>query len=128
MYTDDELAKLLVVAKTIHDRKDLYSLDKDFQDDACRRLNTYGVLSIGAISSVVGCSEYRTRKAIIGMRKPTARGPLNPAHITMLVYGLSNKSLPSRWVRLMVDGGTAVSTISSLTGIPESTIRRRYDE
>lgn len=120
-----DLADLLVVARSIWRKRDLLGLDKEMQDDAVRRLHKYGVLSITALGSIVGVTPYRVRKAIAGMSIPEARGHLNPAHLTMLLFALSQDDMQPRWVRMMIDEGTSISTISELTGISRSTLNRR---
>lgn len=123
----EELAELMVKARSIFDRQDVLSLDKESQDEACRELNT-GVLSLSAIGAVVGVTQYRVEKAIAGMPRPTNRGHLNPAHLTWLAYGLSKGDVKGFWVRAMLDGGTSMSTIGDLTMISEATLYRRRDE
>ena len=125
MPSAEELADLLVVSRAIWRKQDFLSLDKELQDDAVRRLHAYGVLSVSALGSLVGVSPYRVEKAIQGTIHPAARGHLNPSHLTMLIYGLSVGDVPPRWVETMTTGGTSLSTIVQLTGISESTLRRR---
>lgn len=122
-----ELAELMTKARSIYDRQNILSLDKESQDRACRELNT-GVLSLVAIAAVVGVTVYRVERAIEGMPRPTSRGHLNPAHLTWLAYGLSKGDVKGFWVRAMLDGGTSISTITDLTQIPTTTLYRRRDE
>lgn len=119
------LADLLVVAASIYRKQDFYSLDKELQDEAVQRLNGYGILSISSMGAIVGVSSYRVEKAIADMAKPSTRGHLNPQHLTMLLFSLSSGDIAPRWVQEMTDEGTSVSVIAELTGISESTIRRR---
>lgn len=127
MSKETELAELMIKARSFYDRQNIISLDKESQDEACRELNT-GVLSLAAISAVVGVSPYRVEKAIRGMPRPTTRGHLNPAHLSWLAYGLSKGDVKGFWVRAMLDDGTSLSTISDLTLISEATLYRRRDE
>lgn len=127
MSRETELAELMVKARSIFDRQNVLSLDKDSQDEACRELNT-GVLSLSAIGAVVGVSQYRVEKAIAGQPRPLTRGHLNPAHITWLAYGLSHGDVKGFWVRAMLEGGTSMSTIEDLTLISKATLYRRRDE
>lgn len=120
-----DIANLLVIAKTIWRKRDLYALDKELQDDAVRRLHSYGVLSSSALGAVVGVSTYRVRKALDGLGMPEARGHLNPQHLTMLMFALSQGDMPARWINEMLEGGTSMSTIADLTEISERTLYRR---
>ena len=126
--SDEQLADLMVIAKSIYRRRAIIGLEKDTQDSAARKLNALGVLSLSAISSIVGMSNYRVEKALSGQAKPTTRGHLNPAHLTMLLYTLSTKNLPDVWAEEMLEGGTSASTIADLTGVSESTIYRRKNK
>lgn len=125
MHDTEKIADLLIVAKTVWRQRDILGLDKELQDTALKRLNAYGVLSISALGALVGVSNYRVKKAIAGMRQPEARGHLNPGHISMLLFALSQGDIPPRWIEEMLDGGTSISTIADLTGVSESTIYRR---
>jgi hypothetical protein len=126
---NDTLADLLVVAKSIYDKQEFLSLEKGLQDEAVRRLNAYGVLSLAAIGAVVGVSTYRVEQALVGAEKPISRGRLNPAHISMLSYMLSLGTANRAWINKMLEEGTSASTITELTGVSRSTIyRKSHDE
>ena len=125
MHDPDEAAQLLALMVSTRNKRDLLSLDKSVQSDRCRELNRPGLLSVSAISALVGCSNRAVRYAIRGMHKPKARGKLNPDHIEYLAYLLSTHNTGSPWLSIMVREGTSVSTIADLTGISEATIYRR---
>ena len=72
----------------------------------------------------MGCSVWQVERSIVGMKKPTARGWLNPRHLTMLSYMLSRGRVNQDWLGIMLEEGTSLSTISDLTGIAESTLQR----
>ena len=122
---EDTLADLLVVATAAYRKRDVAALDRDWQYDQVRKLNSYGVLSIAAISAILAISSYHVEKALGNAPRPSLRGHLNPAHLTMLSYALSQGDISSRWVREMTENGTSISTISDLTGISEATLYRR---
>lgn len=87
-------------------------------------LNAYGILSLSAIGAVIGCSAWQVEQSIIGMQKPAKRGKLNPQHLSMLAYVLSTGKIKDTWLRIFLEGGTSLSTVSDLTGIAESTLHR----
>lgn len=119
----DQLADLMATALAIYNDK-TRNFSRDHENAAARRLNAYGVLSLASIGSVIGISAYRVEKAIVGQARPEVRGNLNPAHLSMLLY-LRSLGKPNRaWIRQLVNEGTSLITISRLTGIPESTLRR----
>jgi len=119
----DKLADLLAVAKGIYDSRSR-NLTRDTENRNARRLNEYGILSLSAIASVCGISTYRVEKAIAGQQRPTVRGNLNPAHLSMLMY-LRSLGKPNRaWVRQLHNEGTSIISIARLTGISESTLWR----
>src|SRR5690349_25124697 len=93
----NETAKLLALCAGVFHRQDHLALDAARQAEACRELNEYGILSIRAISAVVGCSEYRVEQALRGLPRPTARGKLNPQHLPWLAYMLDGK-VRKNWV------------------------------
>lgn len=124
-YDPDEIAQLLSLCVATRNKRDLLALDRRVQGDRCRELNRPGILSVSAISSLVGCSSRAVRYAIRGMHQPEARGRLNPDHIEYLAHLLSSRDTQSHWLPIMVKEGTSVSTISDLTGISEATIYRR---
>jgi len=128
MHDPVKLADLLVVATSIYRKQDFYSLDKELQYEAVQKLNEYGILSISSMGAIVGVSTYRVERAIADMARPSARGHLNPQHLTMLLFALSSGDIAPRWVREMIEEGTSVSVIAELTRISESTIWRRKNE
>ena len=131
MSTDrDELAHFLVVLNSIHLHKDTNNLDAATRGERCRQINSWGILSLRAIASVVGCSIYQVERALTGAKKPKARGALNPLHLSMLGYMVSSGRVNTEWLEYMLDNGTSLSTIADLTGIAESTLyrhRRKLD-
>lgn len=92
--------------------------------ETIRELHRFGILSVRALSAIVGCTDYRVRKVILGMKKPTARGTLNPQHIPWLGYALSTRTLNPTTLRYMIKAGTSLSTIADLTRISEATLYR----
>lgn len=129
MIHKEHLAELLVIATSIYSDREFLSLSKAQQDHSIRRLHNYGVLSTPAMAAITGVSNYRVRQAIKGLPHPTSRGRLNPEHLSRLGYMLSwGTATPTSWFRIVVNGGTNVSTIADLTGLSEATIYRRLDE
>lgn len=125
MSTDkDKLADFLVILNSVYLHTDTNNLNSTIRGERCRQLHRYGVLSLQAIASVVGCSVWQVERAIVGMPKPKARGKLNPRHLTMLGYMLSKGRVNPLWLGIMLEEGTSLSTIADLTGIAESTLRR----
>lgn len=122
------VADLLAVASGIHARAAILTLNRDKQRDACVQLNLYGILSLSAIGSIVGISKYRVETAIGKMKRPRARGHLNPRHLPWLGYMLSSGKVNDYWLNEMLNNGTSLSTIADLTGISESTLNRRKRE
>lgn len=120
----DELANFLVILNAIYQHQDTNNLDALTRGERCRQINRWGILSLRAIASVVGCSVWQVEKSIKGMKKPNARGQLNPQHLSMLAYMLSRGKVNDDWLALMLGEGTSLSTITDLTGIPESTLQR----
>lgn len=125
MTDKDTLAELITLAGAAYRKRDLLSLDRDWQDEKIRQLNRFGVLSIGAIASILGVSLYRVRKALGPRTRSSLRGQLNPAHLSMLGYALSAADISPEWVHEMTEHGTSISTISDLTQISEATLYRR---
>jgi len=121
----DELAAFLALLNGLFQKQEINRLSAEMRDERCRQINRYGVLSAQAIGAVIGCSSRVVNAAIAGMPKPTARGTLNPAHIPMLAYALSNGTINKEWLGILLSEGTSLSTVSDLTGIPESTLYRR---
>lgn len=125
MSTDkDELANFLVILNAIYQHKDTNNLNAAIRGGRCRQINNYGILSLHAISSVVGCSVWQVEQALVGISRPVKRGRLNPEHLSMLAYMLSNGKVRTEWLARMLGEGTSLSTISDLTGIAESTLQR----
>lgn len=120
----DELAHFLIVLSNIYLHKETNNLNATIRGERCRQINRWGILSLRAIASVVGCSPWQVEQAIKGMPKPTSRGTLNPSHLSMLGYMLSNGRVRLDWLGIMLEDGTSLSTISDLTGIAESTLQR----
>lgn len=120
----DTLAHFLVLCNRIYQHSDTNNLNVAVRGERCRELNRYGILSLRAIASVVGCSVWQVEQAIVGMPRPKARGKLNPSHLTMLAYSLSNGKVWPTYLQHMLAEGTSISTISDLTGIAESTLQR----
>lgn len=120
----DELASFLVILNSVYQHTDTNNLNSAIRGERCRQLHRFGILSLSAIASVVGCSPWQVEQAIVGMPKPKARGKLNPKHLTMLSYMLSRGKVNPLWLRIMLEEGTNLSTISDLAGIPESTLQR----
>lgn len=117
--TNNVLSKALAVYN-----RPTRNLDKEADRQDCRALNKYGVLSLSAIASVVGISMYKAEKYLSGMEIPTTRGHLNPEHLTMLMFAHSSGKVSKLWLDEMLDGGTSLITVASLTNISESTLRR----
>lgn len=87
-------------------------------------LNAPGVLSAQAMASVLGITEWRVRVEL-GSATPKVRGKLNPAHLSILAYALSNEFINDTMLGLLLEDGTSLITIARLTGIPERTLRRQ---
>ena len=123
MFESDELADLMAAALTIYNDK-TRNFTRAHEDEASRKLNAFGVLSLSSIASIVGVSVYRVEKAIVGQPRPEVRGNLNPAHLSMLLY-LRSLGKPNRaWIKQLTSEGTSMITIARLTSIPESTLWR----
>lgn len=122
------VADLLATASGIYHKQHLNTLDDGLQEAACRKLNSYGMLSLQAIASVVGCNLYRVERGIVGQERPQARGHLNPAHLPWLGYMLSSGKANNGWVKAMYREGTSLSTMEDLTGISRQTFRRKINE
>lgn len=120
---DETTNDVLSTALSVYNRP-TRNLDKHADRDDCRRLNRFGVLSLSAIASVVGVSMYKAEKYLEGMEIPTTRGHLNPEHLTMLMYAHSSGKVSKLWLDEMLENGTSLITVSSLTNISESTLRR----
>lgn len=118
------MAQLLTLAAGAYNRRDHLAINEARQVAACRELNAFGVLSLRAIASIVGCNLYRAEQALKGLTKPTARGKLNPEHLPWLAYMLDGK-VRDNWLRAMLREGTSISTIEDITGISRSTLNRR---
>ena len=126
----NEQARLIATAKGFYHKQGTLAFEKSAQDDACRTLNSYGLLSVQAIGAIVGVSSYRVRKALEFEKAPTARGQLNPHHLLdlgyLLAYGIQAQD--GAWLRNIVNGGTSVATIHTLTNIPTSALYRRLND
>lgn len=120
----DELANFLVILNGIYLHKDTNNLNRAIRGERCRQINNYGILSPRAIAAVVGCSVWQVEEALSGVSRPNTRGRLNPEHLSMLAYMLSNGKVRTEWLGRMLEEGTSLSTISDLTGIAESTLQR----
>jgi hypothetical protein len=123
-----EVAELLALAAGSFNRRSTLALDSTLQAERCRRLNAYGILSVSALGAILNMSVYKVEKATIGQERPKARGHLNPKHLPMLGYMLSSGKVNKQWLKLMLDEGTSISTISDLTGISEATLYRRRND
>lgn len=121
---ETQLAAFLALLAGIHSHKKTNNLSPEVRGERCRQINRYGILSLSAIAAVVGCSVWQAEQAIVGMPRPKARGTLNPQHISMLAYVLSTGKVRPAWVRIFLDEGTSMSTVSDLTGISASTLFR----
>jgi len=120
----DELAAFLALISGIHQRIETNNLDPGVRGERCRRINAYGILSLSAIGAIIGCSSWQVEQAIVGMKRPTTRGKLNPKHLSMLAYALSTGKIKDTWLTLFLEEGTSLSTVSDLTGISEATLHR----
>lgn len=119
-----DLADLLAKAMATYNRRDTLALDPGSQKARVQMLNEPGVLSISALSAIVGMSTYMV-ETMIGSNRPKSRGKLNPRHIPYLSYMLSARKVNDDWLHEMINGGTSISTIADLTGISEATLHRR---
>ena len=124
MVSDDDRARLLALAEGTYLRRSVLALDERGLKSRIIRLNSFQMLSVSALASVTGVSTYRVEQALEGHPRPTARGTLNPAHLSWLAYMLSSGKAKDSAVQLMVNGGTSISTIADLTGVSEATIYR----
>lgn len=106
-------------------KHEVIALDPEVQRERCRKLNSYGVLSLSALAAIYDISTYKVEKYIKGQPRPKARGKLNPHHLPQLGYALSLGKINHIWLTQMLNGGTSISTISDLTHISEATLNRR---
>lgn len=121
--TDDELAQFLTKAAAIYyDRRSLRLLPV-LLDETIRELDSVHLLSLKAISAIVGCDEQHALEAA-GPDAHRPRGKLNPAHIPTLGYMLSFKRPVAQEIPAMLKAGTSLSTIASLTNISQATLYR----
>lgn len=126
MRDPDHLAELLALSAAIYrERSDHATFDSLIDVERCQRLNAYCVLSLAAISAIVGVSKYKVEKYTNGQNRPATRGRLNPNHLAMLAYMLSDGKVRHEWLAKMLSEGTSISTISDLTNISEATLYRR---
>lgn len=119
----NELAQLIAKARGAGIL--VHKMTEAEKDDKIAELNSYGVLSISALASVLGVSHYRIERVIGKGNHPTTRGNLNPAHLPWLGYMVSSGKVNPVWLEAMLTEGTSLSTISDLTGISEATLYRR---
>lgn len=123
MMNKNTIAHLLAACAGYYNGRAHLALDEARQVAAVRALNSYGVLSVAAMASVVGCSEYRVGQALSGLPRPRARGKLNPEHLPWLAY-MQDGEVRDNWLECMLREGTSISTIADLTGISRSTLVR----
>jgi hypothetical protein len=118
---DDELALFLTKAAAIYyDRRHL-ALVPQARDEAIRALDVPKLLSKQAISAIVGCGETHVGKVLGGARP---RGKLNPDHLSMLGYVLSQGRASQALIKEMTDNGTSLSMIAALTNVSQATLYR----
>jgi len=120
----NELASFLAWLNGIYQRRDTTGLNSAVRGERCREINRHGILSLQAIGAITGSSVWQVEQAIVGMKRPKARGKLNPQHLSMLAYVLSTGKIKTEWLGIFLEEGTSLSTVADLTGIAESTLHR----
>jgi hypothetical protein len=118
-----ELAQLLALCAAAYNRRDWLSVDTDEQRRRCQQLDRFGVLSIQALAGIFDVSEARVAGMVRHARG--IRGTLNPRHISILAYALSNGTLSAETTKMLVSEGTSIGMIARLTLISRSTLNRR---
>lgn len=121
-----ELAALLALCAGTFNRRDWYQLDPDGLAKRCQQLDRFGVLSITALASIFDVSEARISRMVRHARG--VRGSLNPRHLGVLAYALSNHDIRPETLQMLVDQGTSINMISKLTLISRATLHRRLKE
>lgn len=121
--TDDERANLLVQMANGYNHRTTLAAIEPLQRAYIEELHSAGVLSVAALAAIFGVNASRVL-AIVGRDSARARGKLNPQHIAWLAYALSLKKITPEDLRMMLSGGTSISTIEDLTGISRATLNR----
>jgi hypothetical protein len=118
-----DLAVLLGLSASAYNRRDWLKIDPDEQARRCRQLASYNVLSAQALAAIFDVGTTRV-ETMVG-HPIQLRGTLNPKHISLLAYALSNHMLLPETLKRIVDNGTSLNTIERLTMISRSTLNRR---
>lgn len=121
--TETDLAVLLGLSASAYNRHDWLKIEPDEQTRRCKQLASYNVLSAQALAAIFDVGTTRV-ETMVG-HPIQLRGTLNPRHISLLAYALSNHMLLPETLKMMVKAGTSINTIERLTLISRSTLNRR---
>jgi hypothetical protein len=122
-----ELAGLLALCAAAYNRRDWLKVDEYEQARRCRQLASLNVLSVQALAAIFDVGTTRVEH-MLNPNKVDVRGTLNPRHISILAYALSNGTLSAETTKMLVSEGTSIGMIARLTLISRSTLNRRLND
>lgn len=113
----------VILAKTIASTNTLLDMKGELPH-YIRRLYRYRLFTVSEICDIANVSEYKVRTAIAGEEEFSARAGIKVRHLDHLIRMIGSPAFAKLHIKSLIDDGGTIASISRVTDIPESSLRR----
>lgn len=113
----------VILAKTIVSTRTLLDMKGELTG-YIRRLYKYRLFTVGEISEFAGVSDYIVRKAIAGEDEFRAKSGIKPGHLDHIIRMIGSHVFARLHTKALINDGATIASLSRVTGISESSLRR----
>lgn len=113
----------VILAKTIATTNALLDIKQELPS-YIRRLYRYQLFTVAEISDIANISEYKVRQAIVGEEEFTAKSGIKVRHLDHLLRMIASPEFAKLHIKSLIDDEATIASISRVTDIPESSLRR----
>lgn len=113
----------VILAKTIASTRTLLDMKGELTG-YIRRLYKYRLFTVSEICELAGVTEYAVRKAIAGEEEFRAKSGIKPSHLDHIIRMIGSPTFAKLHIKTLLKDGATIASLSRVTGISESSLRR----
>lgn len=113
----------VILAKTIASTRTLLDMKGELPG-YIRRLYKYRLFTVAEICELADVSEYIVRKAIAGEEEFRAKSGIKPRHLDHIIRMIGSHAFAKLHIKSLLKDGATIASLSRVTGISESSLRR----
>lgn len=113
----------VILAKSIVSTRALLEMKNELPAYV-RRLYKYRMFTVSEICDFSGMTEYAVRKAIAGEPEFRAKPGIKSSHLDHIVRMVGSNQFAKLHTKSLIKDGATIASLSRVTGISETTLRR----